>query len=217
VIKTERPIHDRSNSSESIIPPFQVSTIPIAYPSGAKLMQFRPSPILPEIIIIEPELFEDDRGYFAEMYHRAKFENAGIHGNFIQDNRSRSRRGTLRGLHYQVKKPQGKLVWVLSGEVFDVALDIRRSSPTLGKWLGTVLSSENKNGIYIPHDFAHGFCVLSEQAEVFYKCTEFYSPEDERTIRWDDPALAIEWPIKNPILSEKDANAPFLKNSELAP
>jgi dTDP-4-dehydrorhamnose 3,5-epimerase len=180
-------------------------------------MHFRASPTLPEIIIIEPELFQDDRGYFTEMYHQGKFEDAGISGNFIQDNRSRSRHGTIRGLHYQVKKPQGKLVWVLSGEVFDVAVDIRRSSPTLGKWVGNVLSSENKNGIYIPPEFAHGFCVLSEEAEIFYKCTEFYSPEDERTIRWDDPGLAIHWPIKNPILSEKDANAPFFKEAELPP
>lgn len=180
-------------------------------------MHFTPSPILPEIIIIEPELFQDDRGFFAEVYHQAKFEEAGIKGDFVQDNRSLSRKGTIRGLHYQVKKPQGKLVWVLSGEVFDVAVDIRRSSPTLGKWQGTLLSSENKKGIYIPPDFAHGFCVLSEEAEVFYKCTEFYSPEDERTIRWDDPEIAIDWPIKRPVLSDKDANAPLFKDAELAP
>ena len=180
-------------------------------------MHFRPSPILPEIIIIEPEFFQDDRGFFTEMYHQEKFELAGIKGDFIQDNRSRSRQGTLRGLHYQVKIPQGKLVWVLSGEVFDVAVDIRQSSPTLGKWVGNVLSSENRNGIYIPPNFAHGFCVLSEQAEVFYKCTEFYSPEHERSIRWDDPDLAIDWPVKDPILSVKDANAPFFKNTDLAP
>jgi dTDP-4-dehydrorhamnose 3,5-epimerase len=180
-------------------------------------MHFRASPTLPGLIIIEPELFQDDRGYFTEMYHQGKFEDAGIKGNFIQDNRSRSRQGTIRGLHYQVRKPQGKLVWVLSGEVFDLAVDIRRSSPTLGKWVGNVLSSENKKGIYIPPHFAHGFCVLSEVAEVFYKCTEFYSPENERTIRWDDPDLAIDWPVKNPVLSEKDATAPFFKDAELPP
>jgi dTDP-4-dehydrorhamnose 3,5-epimerase len=178
-------------------------------------MHFRASPTLPEIIIIEPELFQDDRGYFAEMYHQGKFEEAGIKGNFIQDNRSRSRQGTIRGLHYQVRRPQGKLVWVLSGEVFDVAVDIRRSSPTLGKWVGNVLSSENKKGTYIPPHFAHGFCVLSEVAEVFYKCTEFYSPENERTIRWDDPDLAIDWPVKKPILSDKDGTAPLFKEAEL--
>jgi dTDP-4-dehydrorhamnose 3,5-epimerase len=180
-------------------------------------MHFRPSPTLPEIIIIEAELFQDDRGYFSEMYHQAKFVNAGIKADFIQDNRSRSRQGTIRGLHYQLRRPQGKLVWVLSGEVFDVAVDIRRGSHTFGKWQGTLLSSENKMGIYIPPDFAHGFCVLSEQAEVFYKCTEFYSPEDERTIRWDDPELAIDWPEKHPILSERDAISPLLKDAELPP
>jgi dTDP-4-dehydrorhamnose 3,5-epimerase len=180
-------------------------------------MHFKSSPTLPEIIIIEPELFQDDRGFFAEMYHKAKFANAGINSDFIQDNRSRSRRETIRGLHYQLRRPQGKLVWVLFGEVLDVAVDIRRSSPTLGKWVGNVLSSENKNGVYIPPHFAHGFCVLSEQAEVLYKCTEFYSPDDERIIRWDDPELAIEWPINSPILSERDMNAPFLKDAELAP
>ena len=180
-------------------------------------MYFTPSPALPEIIIIEPELFQDDRGYFTEMYHRAKFENAGIKENFVQDNRSRSRQGTIRGLHYQLGKPQGKLIWTLSGKVFDVAVDIRRKSPTFGKWLGIMLSSENKKSVYIPPDFAHGFCVLSEEAEIFYKCTEFYSPENERTIRWDDPDLAIDWPIMNPILSEKDSAAPLLKDGELPP
>jgi dTDP-4-dehydrorhamnose 3,5-epimerase len=180
-------------------------------------MHFKPSLTLPEIMIIEPDLFQDDRGYFSEMYHRAKFVEGGIEADFVQDNRSRSRRGTIRGLHYQLKRPQGKLVWVLSGKVFDAAVDIRRSSKTFGKWQGTLLSSENKLGIYIPPDFAHGFCVLSEQAEVFYKCTEFYSPENERTIRWDDSDLAIAWPEKHPILSERDANSPFLKDAELPP
>jgi dTDP-4-dehydrorhamnose 3,5-epimerase len=178
-------------------------------------MYFTPSPTLPEIIIIEPELFQDDRGYFTEMYHRAKFENAGIKENFVQDNRSHSRQGTIRGLHYQLGRPQGKLIWTLSGKVFDVAVDIRRKSPTFGKWLGIMLSSENKKSVYIPPNFAHGFCVLSEEAEIFYKCTEFYSPENERTIRWDDPELAIEWPIENPILSDKDAKAPFFNDLEL--
>jgi dTDP-4-dehydrorhamnose 3,5-epimerase len=180
-------------------------------------MHFTPSPTLPEIIIIEAELFQDDRGYFSEIYHRAKFADAGIRGDFIQDNRSLSRQGTIRGLHYQLRRPQGKLVWVVSGEVFDVAVDIRRGSPTFGKWLGTLLSSENKKGIYIPTDFAHGFCVISDQAEVFYKCTDFYSPEDERAIRWDDPELAIDWPVQDPILSERDAVSPLLSDAELPP
>jgi len=180
-------------------------------------VHFTPSPVLPEIIIIEPELFQDDRGYFTEMYHKAKFEDAGIKGDFIQDNRSRSCQGTIRGLHYQLKRPQGKLVWVLSGEVFDVAVDIRGGSRTFGKWVGNVLSSENKKGIYIPHHFAHGFCVLSEKAEVFYKCTELYFPEDECTIRWDDPDLGIDWPTKTPILSNKDATAPLFRDAQLPP
>ena len=178
-------------------------------------MHFTSSPTLPGIIIVEPELFLDDRGYFTEMYHQVKFQEAGITGSFVQDNRSRSGQGTIRGLHYQLGKPQGKLIWTLSGEVFDVAVDIRKSSPTFGKWLGIILSSENKKGIYIPPDFAHGFCVLSKEAEIFYKCTNFYSPENERCIRWDDPDLAIDWPIKNPVISEKDANAPSLKGAEL--
>ena len=180
-------------------------------------MPFTPSPALPEIILIEPELFQDDRGYFLEMYHKAKFIEAGIKGDFVQDNRSRSRQGTIRGLHYQLTKPQGKLVWVVYGEVFDVAVDIRRTSPTFGKWQGIVLSMENKKGIYIPPHYAHGFCVLSKEAEVFYKCTELYSAEDERTIRWNDPELAIEWPIANPILSDKDATAPSFKEAQLPP
>ena len=180
-------------------------------------MNFSPSSNLPEIILIEPDLFEDDRGFFLEMYHKEKFEEAGIKGDFLQDNRSSSQQGTLRGLHYQWGKPQGKLVWVLSGEVFDVAVDIRRNSPTFGKWFGTTLSGENKTGLYIPPDFAHGFCVTSKQADVYYKCTDFYSPENERGIRWNDPDLAIDWPIKDPLLSEKDAQCPFLKEADLPP
>jgi len=172
----------------------------------------RPSPALPEIIIIEAELFQDDRGYFLEMYHQAKFVDAGIKADFIQDNRSRSRQGTIRGLHYQLRRPQGKLVWVLSGEVFDVAVDIRRGSHTFGKWQGTLLSSENKMGIYIPPDFAHGFCVLSDTAYFIYKCSDFYTPENERGILWSDPDLSIDWPMETPILSDKDAGFPCLKD-----
>lgn len=178
-------------------------------------MHFTRSKNLPEIIIIEPDVFGDDRGYFLEMYHREKFEQAGIDGTFVQDNRSRSKKYTLRGLHYQVQIPQGKLVWALSGEVFDVAVDIRKNSPTFGKWVTTTLSEENKKGIYIPPDFAHGFCVLSDYAEVFYKCTDLYSPQHERCILWNDPELGIPWPSINPILSEKDANAPLLNEAEL--
>ena len=178
-------------------------------------MHFRPSSNLPEVILIEPDIFDDGRGFFLEMYHQKKFEESGIHEKFIQDNRSQSRLGTLRGLHYQLGKPQGKLVWVLQGAVYDVAVDIRRNSPTFGKWFGTTLSEENKTGIYVPPDFAHGFCVMSRKADVFYKCTEFYSPENERCIRWNDPNLAIDWPIRDPILSEKDSKCPLLKDADL--
>lgn len=178
-------------------------------------MNFTSSPILPEIIIIEPEVFGDDRGFFTEVYHKEKFEKAGIQGPFVQDNRSRSRKGTLRGLHYQIGRPQGKLIWALKGEIFDVAVDIRRSSRTFGKWTSHILSEDNKKGLWVPPDFAHGFCVLSNEAEIFYKCTELYSPEHERCIRWNDPDLAIDWPIKDLVLSEKDKNAPFLKDAEL--
>jgi dTDP-4-dehydrorhamnose 3,5-epimerase len=178
-------------------------------------MYFTPSPTLPEVIIVEPELFQDDRGFFMEMYHQKKFHGAGIKEDFVQDNRSRSRRGTIRGLHYQLGKPQGKLIWALSGEVFDVGVDIRKGSPTFGKWFGMTLTGESKRGLYIPPNFAHGFCVLSKEAEFFYKCSDFYSPENERCIRWNDPDLAIDWPLENPVISEKDANAPPFKDAEL--
>ena len=178
-------------------------------------MQFKPSPHLPEVIVLEPEVFEDERGFFTEMHHEEKFRRAGIKERFVQDNRARSSSGILRGLHYQIRKPQGKLVWVLLGEIFDVAADIRRNSPTFGKWFGCVLSDKNKKGLYIPPDFAHGYAVLSKETEVFYKCSDFYAPECERALRWNDPDLAIEWPITDPILSNKDANAPFFKDAEL--
>jgi len=178
-------------------------------------MDFISSSTLYEVIIIEPEIFKDDRGFFTEMYHKEKFEAAGIKGDFVQDNRSQSRKGILRGLHYQIKRAQGKLIWALRGEIFDVAIDIRRNSPTFGKWFGFILSDKNKTGLYIPPDFAHGFCILSEEAEIFYKCTDLYSSDHERCIRWDDPDLAIDWPIEDPVLSEKDANASLLKDAEL--
>ncbi len=178
-------------------------------------MIFSPSPILPEVIIIEPDIFPDERGYFMETYHQEKFTGGGIDIRFVQDNQSMSARGTLRGLHYQIKRPQGKLVRVLLGEVFDVSVDIRRSSPNFGKWFGITLSADNKKGIYIPPNFAHGFCVLTDKAEFFYKCTDFYEPDYERAIRWDDQDLAIDWPIRDPILAEKDATCPSLKDAEL--
>ena len=178
-------------------------------------MRFEPSPLIPEVILLQPEVFEDGRGFFMEMYHQGKFTQGGIPQTFVQDNRSRSRQGTIRGLHYQVEHPQGKLVWALAGEVFDVALDIRRGSPTFGKWVGTLLSGENRKGLYVPPHFAHGFCVLSNEAEIFYKCTDFYAQEHERCIRWDDPDVAVDWPIQNPILSPRDASAPLLKDADL--
>ncbi|MBW1714906.1 MAG: dTDP-4-dehydrorhamnose 3,5-epimerase [Deltaproteobacteria bacterium] len=178
-------------------------------------MIFSPSPILKDVIIIELDTFPDKRGYFMETYHQKKFAVGGIDVEFVQDNQSMSTKGTLRGLHYQIKRPQGKLVRVLFGQIFDIAVDIRRSSQNFGKWFGTLLSADNKRAIYIPPNFAHGFCVLSDRAEFLYKCTDFYEPGYERAIRWDDPELAIDWPIKDPILSEKDATSPFLKHAEL--
>lgn len=178
-------------------------------------MIFSPTPVLPEILIIEPDIFADQRGYFMEAYHQKKFLDGGIDVTFIQDNQSMSMKGTLRGLHYQIKRPQGKLVRVFRGEVFDVSVDIRRSSPNFGKWFGIRLSAHNKKALYIPPGFAHGFCVLTDRAEFFYKCTDFYEPQYERTIRWNDPDLSINWPIEDPILSEKDATSPPLRDAEL--
>lgn len=178
-------------------------------------MIFKPSPVIPEVIIIEPEIFEDNRGFFTEIYNQEKYEAAGIPGPFVQDNLSHSFRGVLRGLHYQLVKPQGKLVWALHGQIFDVAVDIRKNSSSFGKWVGITLSSENSFGLYIPPDFAHGFCVLSETAHVFYKCTDFYFPEHERCISWDDPELDINWPLNTPILSQKDTICIQLKDAQL--
>ncbi|MGA1865419.1 MAG: dTDP-4-dehydrorhamnose 3,5-epimerase [bacterium] len=179
-------------------------------------MNFIPSEKLPGVIIIEPEIFEDSRGFFMEVYHHEKYRHAGIKEHFVQDNRAGSKKNTIRGLHYQIENAQGKLVLVLAGKIYDVAVDIRRNSPTFGKWLGMILSDENKTSLYIPPGFAHGYCVLSDKAEVLYKCTDLYAPQYERCIRWDDPALAIEWPVKEPILSGKDKNAPYLKDADLS-
>jgi len=156
------------------------------------------------VVLIEPDVFNDPRGYFLETYHAGKYAGGGIAGPFVQDNFSHSIRGTLRGLHYQLKRAQGKLVMALEGRVFDVAVDIRRGSPTFGQWVGVELSGENKRQLYIPPGFAHGFCVLSETADVLYKCTDIYFPKDERGIIWDDPTLAIAWPIAEPLVSQKD-------------
>lgn len=180
-------------------------------------MHFQPTAI-PDVVLIVPRVFEDARGAFMETYHQRKFAEAGIDARFAQDNFSRSKRGVLRGLHYQVRQPQGKLVRVLSGTVFDVAVDLRRSSPTFGRWVGETLTADDPRIIWVPPGFAHGFCVLSESADVVYKCTDFYAPEHERTLRWNDPDVGIEWPIDDrPLLSEKDERGVFLADAECYP
>lgn len=157
-----------------------------------------------DLILIEPRLFRDARGVFWETFQEERYREAGIHGPFVQDNFSWSVRDTLRGLHYQLQRPQGKLVTVVLGVVFDVAVDIRRGSPTFGQWYGVELSDQNMRQLYIPPGFAHGFCVLSEQAGFLYKCTDYYQPADERGIVWNDPTLNITWPTPAPLLSPKD-------------
>ena len=177
-------------------------------------LQCQISPI-PEVILVEPVVFNDDRGFFLESYHQAKYVEKGIAPVFVQDNHSHSRRGTVRGLHYQLKHPQGKLIYVVSGRIFDVVLDIRRGSPTFGNWCSAYLSSENKHQIFIPEGFAHGFSVLSESADVIYKCTDFYAPGDEYGVLWNDPDLNIDWGVEAPLLSEKDLLNPVLKDIPL--
>jgi dTDP-4-dehydrorhamnose 3,5-epimerase len=158
------------------------------------------------VILIELDVHKDSRGFFLEVCHAKKYREAGIPMPFVQDNFSKSSRGTLRGLHYQFRQAQGKLVTVLEGKVFDVAVDIRTGSPTFGKWVGYELSIENGRQLYIPPGFAHGFCVVSDAAGVMYNCTDLYSPRDERGIIWNDPTLGIAWPVSNPLLSQKDQN-----------
>jgi dTDP-4-dehydrorhamnose 3,5-epimerase len=159
---------------------------------------------LPGVIAIEPRVFGDHRGFLMEVYHKQRFVEAGITDEFVQDNHSGSCQGTLRGLHYQIEHPQGKLVRVIRGEIWDVAVDLRRDSPHFGRWVGVALSEENRRQVFIPPGFAHGFCVLSQTAEVVYKCTDLYYPEHERTLLWNDPQLGIDWPLRDPILSDKD-------------
>ena len=161
---------------------------------------------IPDILVIEPKVFGDDRGFFFESYNQKDFEEkVGLTCKFVQDNHSRSSKGVLRGLHYQIKNPQGKLVRVTEGEVFDVAVDLRKSSPTFGKWVGQLLSAENKKQLWVPEGFAHAFVVLSDAAQFLYKTTDYYAPQHERCIKWDDPDLAIKWPDGiEPILSERD-------------
>ncbi len=172
-------------------------------------MKFVPTQI-PDVILIEPDVHRDARGFFLETWHQRKYAEGGITGPFVQDNHSHSRKGALRGLHAQRERPQGKLVRVVAGEVFDVAVDIRRGSPTFGKWVGDRLSGENLRQLWIPPGFAHGFCVLSELVHLEYKCTDFYDASDEIAVAWNDPEIGIEWPIAAPTLSAKDAAAPTL-------
>lgn len=161
---------------------------------------------IPEVLIVEPKVFGDSRGFFFESYNQRRFEEVtGVSLPFVQDNHSRSARGVLRGLHYQINRPQGKLVWVTSGEVFDVAVDLRRSSPTFGQSVSVLLSAENHRQLWIPPGFAHGFLVTSDSADFLYKATDYYAPEHERALQWNDPALGIDWPLQGePVLSAKD-------------
>jgi dTDP-4-dehydrorhamnose 3,5-epimerase len=169
---------------------------------------------IPGLLLIEPDVFRDGRGLFCEAYHARRYAEAGVSQAFVQDNFSRSVRGTVRGLHFQEPRAQGKLVMVLEGAVYDVVVDIRRGSPAFGQWRGVDLSSDNNRQLYVPPGCAHGFCVTSGQAAVLYKCTEFYSPPDERGIIWNDPALAISWPVTVPVLSAKDQTYGTLASME---
>jgi dTDP-4-dehydrorhamnose 3,5-epimerase len=173
---------------------------------------------LKDVVILEPKVFGDERGFFLESYNEATFKALGLPTRFVQDNHSSSQRGVLRGLHYQLKQPQGKLVRALRGEIFDVAVDLRRDSPQFGQWFGLVLSAENKRLLWVPPGFGHGFLVLTELAEVAYKTTEFYAPASERTILWKDSGIGIDWPLEDePILSEKDRAGLLLADAETYP
>jgi len=166
------------------------------------------------ILILEPKVFGDERGFFIESYNSAKFAEIGINLDFVQDNHSRSAKGVVRGLHYQINPGQDKLVRVVKGEVFDVVVDVRRSSPTFGEWESFYLSEENKRQVFVPKGFAHGFCVISDMADFVYKCSEYYSPADERGILWNDSDLGIEWPQKGTIISPRDQKLPLLKDTD---
>ena len=168
-------------------------------------MEFKQTEI-PEVILVKPTVIEDHRGFFMESYHIEKFNMGGIDCTFVQDNHAKSVQNTLRGLHFQIKYPQAKLIRCLKGKVFDVAVDIRPDSPFFGKWIGEELSADNKYQLYIPEGFAHGYYVMSETAEIAYKCSEIYHPEDEQGICWNDPIIGVQWPGLNPVLSDKDAN-----------
>ncbi|MCP4143327.1 MAG: dTDP-4-dehydrorhamnose 3,5-epimerase [Chloroflexi bacterium] len=173
---------------------------------------------IPDVLLIKPRVFEDERGFFMETFNESKMNEAGIYHTFVQDNHSRSRQGTLRGLHYQIDNVQGKLVRVTMGKIYDVAVDIRKSSPTFGKWVGAFLSEENKHQLWVPPGFAHGFYVLSEMADFLYKVTDYYNPEAERCIMWDDKTLGIEWHIpkgEKPVLSSQDLEGMSFENAEV--
>lgn len=176
-------------------------------------MKVIPSQI-PDVLIIEPDVFGDKRGFFMESWHAKKYAELGLNEDFVQDNLSRSHRGVLRGLHYQLEQPQGKLVSVITGAVFDVAVDIRKGSPTFGQWVGAELSEDNHRQLYVPPGFAHGFCVLSESVDFFYKCTDFYAPQYEHGIQWNDPAIGIQWPDSEFIISEKDSHNSLLQDMD---
>lgn len=171
---------------------------------------------IPEVILIKPKVFADERGFFIEIYKDSDFSDFGIKEKFVQENHSKSvSKGVLRGLHFQTPpRTQAKMVRVIFGSIFDVAVDIRKNSPTFGKWVSAVLSGENKDMLYVPEGFAHGFCTLEENTEVIYKCSEIYSPGHDRGIIWNDPALGINWPVENPVLSEKDKVWPLLKDAD---
>ena len=175
---------------------------------------------IPEVILLRPKIFGDDRGFFLESWHKRKFAEAGLDIEFVQDNHSRSVRNTLRGLHYQIQQPQGKLVRVTRGEAFDVAVDIRRSSPRFGQWVGVPLSEANRQLLWVPPGFAHGYLALSETVDFLYKCTDLYAPQHERAIRWNDAAIDIRWPLPagvSPLLSAPDATAPMFQHAEYFP
>lgn len=172
-------------------------------------MKFTPT-ALPEVILVEPTVYGDDRGFFLETYHAERYQAGGIVPDFVQDNHSKSKRGTLRGLHAQLTKPQGKLVRAMAGEIYDVAVDVRPNSPRFGQWVGAYLSSENHHQLYVPPGFLHGFCVTSESAEVAYKCTALYAADDEISVLWNDPQIGIRWPVEQPLLSGRDQGAETL-------
>lgn len=169
---------------------------------------------IPEVLVIEPDVFGDSRGFFMETWHARKYAELGLNVDFVQDNHSRSGKGILRGLHYQLKHPQGKLVRVTNGSVFDVAVDVRKGSPTFSQWVGVELTGDNHKQFYVPPGFAHGFCVLSESADFLYKCTDFYAPEYEHGILWNDPDIGIDWPASDFTISDKDAQNKLLRNME---